>query len=140
MNGTAKTYRAGVEIRPADGWKTACWRYPGDAGIPPRFDFSLSTNVKSVTVRWPAPHPSPTIPALDRLQARRRIPARRHPPRTPAKPVNLALSIEYAICEKLYVPADGKAELKLYGKSGEQDERIAKSCGERSGGSHARRR
>ena len=33
------TVRAGIEIRLAPGWKTY-WRYPGDSGIPPRFDFS----------------------------------------------------------------------------------------------------
>src|SRR3954463_7229451 len=46
--------RAGIEIRLAQGWKTY-WRYPGDAGIPPRFDFAGSRNVKSVTVLYPAP-------------------------------------------------------------------------------------
>ena len=46
--------RAGVEIRLAPGWKTY-WRYPGDSGVPPQFDFSASDNVKAVTVRWPAP-------------------------------------------------------------------------------------
>src|ERR1700704_3395422 len=40
--------RAGIEIRLAQGWKTY-WRYPGDAGIPPRFAFAGSRNVKSVT-------------------------------------------------------------------------------------------
>src|SRR3974377_968062 len=47
--------RAGVEIRLAAGWKTY-WRYPGDSGVPPAFDFSRSTNVGSITIRWPAPH------------------------------------------------------------------------------------
>src|SRR5262245_29639357 len=50
----AATLRAGIELRLAPGWKTY-WRYPGDSGIPPRFDFDKSRNVKSVTVRWPAP-------------------------------------------------------------------------------------
>src|SRR5262245_24638064 len=50
----ATVHRAGVEIRLAPGWKTY-WRYPGDSGVPPRFDFTSSRNVKSVTVRWPAP-------------------------------------------------------------------------------------
>src|SRR4029077_13588186 len=50
----ATIHRAGVEIRLAPGWKTY-WRYPGDSGLPPRFDFSKSQNVKSITVRWPAP-------------------------------------------------------------------------------------
>src|SRR5881394_903924 len=53
-DGGVTIHRAGVEIRLAPGWKTY-WRYPGDSGIPPRFDFSKSHNVKSVNVRWPAP-------------------------------------------------------------------------------------
>src|SRR4030088_1798170 len=53
-NAAAAQLRAGVEIRLAPGWKTY-WRYPGDSGVPPRFDFSGSQNVKSVTVRFPAP-------------------------------------------------------------------------------------
>jgi hypothetical protein len=48
------TLRAGVEIRLAPGWKTY-WRYPGDSGVPPRFDFAQSSNVKSVTLSWPSP-------------------------------------------------------------------------------------
>ena len=37
--------RAGVELKLSPGWKTY-WRYPGDSGVPPRFDFSRSTNVQ----------------------------------------------------------------------------------------------
>src|ERR687891_1737067 len=47
-------YRSGVEIRLNPGWKTY-WRYPGDSGAPPTFDFSKSENVKSATVLFPAP-------------------------------------------------------------------------------------
>src|SRR5436309_73004 len=46
--------RAGVEIRLKAGWHTY-WRYPGDAGVPPRFDFAQSENVDAVSVLWPAP-------------------------------------------------------------------------------------
>src|SRR5258707_14255113 len=53
--GSHAPMRAGIELRLGTGWKTY-WRYPGDSGVPPRFDFSKSTNVKSVTVQWPAPH------------------------------------------------------------------------------------
>jgi DsbC/DsbD-like thiol-disulfide interchange protein len=31
--------RAGVEIKMQPGWKTY-WRYPGDSGVPPAFDFA----------------------------------------------------------------------------------------------------
>src|SRR5262245_12928000 len=46
--------RAGVEIKMQPGWKTY-WRYPGDSGVPPHFDFSDSENLKSATVLYPAP-------------------------------------------------------------------------------------
>src|SRR4249920_1276739 len=49
-----RVFRAGVEIRLKDGWKTY-WRYPGDSGVPPVLDFSKSQNVKAVTVLYPAP-------------------------------------------------------------------------------------
>src|SRR5204863_4376156 len=47
-------WRAGLDLTLDPGWKTY-WRMPGDAGIPPQFDWSGSSNVKSVTVLWPAP-------------------------------------------------------------------------------------
>ena len=49
-----RMFRAGVEIRLKEGWKTY-WRYPGDSGVPPVLDFSKSQNLKAVTVRYPAP-------------------------------------------------------------------------------------
>jgi DsbC/DsbD-like thiol-disulfide interchange protein len=50
----AGTWRAGLDITLDEGWKTY-WRVPGDAGVPPQFDWSRSGNVKSVTLLWPAP-------------------------------------------------------------------------------------
>src|SRR6476661_4306539 len=50
----ARVFRAGVEIKLEPGWKTY-WRYPGDSGVPPTFDFSASDNVKEATVLFPAP-------------------------------------------------------------------------------------
>ena len=49
-----RVFRAGVEIKLKEGWKTY-WRYPGDSGVPPVLDFSKSQNVKAVTVLYPAP-------------------------------------------------------------------------------------
>ena len=49
-----RVLRAGVEIKLQPGWKTY-WRYPGDSGVPPVFDFSASENVKTVTVLYPTP-------------------------------------------------------------------------------------
>src|SRR3954465_12716181 len=49
-----RVFRAGIEIKLKDGWKTY-WRYPGDSGVPPMVDFSKSQNVKTVAVLYPAP-------------------------------------------------------------------------------------
>lgn len=44
----------GVELTMKPGWKTY-WRSPGEAGVPPRFDWSGSENVSDVEVLWPKP-------------------------------------------------------------------------------------
>jgi len=48
------TQMAALHLRLAPGWKTY-WRAPGEAGIPPRFDWSGSENVASATIHWPRP-------------------------------------------------------------------------------------
>jgi len=47
-------HMAAVRIRLASGWKTY-WRAPGDAGIPPRFDWAGSDNLAAVEFHWPTP-------------------------------------------------------------------------------------
>jgi DsbC/DsbD-like thiol-disulfide interchange protein len=113
---TATALRAGVEVRLKPGWHTY-WRYPGDAGVPPRFDFAGSQNVKSVDVLYPAPRPIPEQGLIaigyagDVIWPLAVVPVDR------AKPVTLRLKLDYAVCEKLCVPAQGKAELTLAGGS-----------------------
>jgi DsbC/DsbD-like thiol-disulfide interchange protein len=104
--------RAGVEIRLASGWKTY-WRYPGDSGIPPRFDFSGSENVKSATLLWPAPRrfsdaEGVTIGYADRVLFPLHVEAW-----DATRPVTLHVKADYAICEKLCVPALAEARLTL---------------------------
>ena len=45
---------AAIRLTLAPGWKTY-WRAPGDAGIPPVFDWSASGNVRAVAVQYPVP-------------------------------------------------------------------------------------
>jgi len=104
--------RAGIEIKLDKGWKTY-WRYPGDSGIPPRFDFKRSQNVKTIAVRWPAPYRfsdegGQSIGYKDHVILPLSV-----VPADPSKPVMLRLDLDYAICEKLCVPAEAKAELVL---------------------------
>ncbi len=110
----ATSERAGVEIRLMPGWKTY-WRYPGDSGIPPRFDFSGSQNVKSVTVRYPAPqrltdesgttigYKHGVVFPLDVVKD------------DAAKPATLRVKLDYGVCSKICEPADSAGELTLDG-------------------------
>lgn len=113
--GKATVHRAGVEIKLAPGWKTY-WRYPGDSGIPPRFDFSNSTNVKSATVSYPAPHRFVDGGGTSIGYKQGVVFPVSIVPADPAKPVTLSLKLEYAVCEKLCVPAEGSAKLDISGK------------------------
>jgi len=104
--------RAGVEIKLKPGWHTY-WRYPGDSGVPPRFSFPGSDNVAAVRVFYPAPkaindETGTTIGYTDGVIFPLQI-----TPRQPGKPVNLRLTVEYAVCEKLCVPVEAKAALTL---------------------------
>lgn len=44
----------GLRLMLEPGWKTY-WRAPGDAGIPPIFDWSKARNVADVAITWPTP-------------------------------------------------------------------------------------
>src|SRR5262245_53653162 len=110
-NGDAQL-RAGVEIKMQPGWKTY-WRYPGESGVPPHFDFSGSENLKTVTVLYPAPHLFTDETGQTLGYKERVIFPLVVSPQQAGKPVRLRLKIDYAVCEKLCVPAEGRAELSI---------------------------
>jgi DsbC/DsbD-like thiol-disulfide interchange protein len=116
--------RAGVELRLAPGWKTY-WRYPGDSGVPPRFDFADSRNIKSIAVAWPAPHRFDDDSGTSIGYKAGVIFPLRIVPQDPAKPVLLRLKLDYAVCEKLCIPAEGRAELALDARSSALDAALA---------------
>lgn len=103
---------AGVEIRLMPGWKTY-WRYPGDSGVPPRFDFTGSTNVRSVAVEWPAPHAFRDAGGMSIGYKEKVIFPVRIVAQEPGRPVVLALAFDYAICERVCIPLSGRVELTL---------------------------
>jgi DsbC/DsbD-like thiol-disulfide interchange protein len=101
----------GVALQLQPGWKTY-WRSPGDSGVPPRFDFSKSDNVEAVTVLWPAPTKfddgagGHSLGYHDQIVLPLRIVTK-----NADKPVTLRADIAYAVCEKICIPVDAKAEL-----------------------------
>jgi DsbC/DsbD-like thiol-disulfide interchange protein len=116
----ATSLRAGIEIKLQPGWKTY-WRYPGDSGVPPRFDFSGSENLARAKVLYPAPHlfTDETGNSLGYKDAV--IFPLQVSPKDLGKPVTLRLKLDYAVCEKLCIPAEGRAELTFGTGSSAQD-------------------
>lgn len=97
-------FMAGLELQLAPKWKTY-WRAPGDAGIPPQFNWSGSGNLRSVVVHWPSPavfhtngmqsigyHDHVILPievvAID-----------------PGKPIDLRAEVDLGICKDICMPA-----------------------------------
>jgi DsbC/DsbD-like thiol-disulfide interchange protein len=103
---------AALEIR-LPGEAVTYWRDPGDAGSPPQFDFGLSDNVAAAEPLYPSPE------RIDEDGAK--VFGYRHEvvfpilvtPREKDKPAILALGLDYAVCDKLCLPAHADLRLEL---------------------------
>lgn len=104
--------RVGVEIVMAPGYKTY-WRSPGDFGVPPVFDWTGSVNVGGLDVRWPAPERFQDASGYSVGYVGEVVIPISVKPVDPAKPVTLVLKLDYAVCEKICIPAKGEARLWL---------------------------
>jgi len=105
---------AGIQIKLDKKWKTY-WRSPGDAGLPPSFNWSRSRNLKSARVLWPAPRrfPDPygaSIGYMDEVVFPVLI-----EPKDASRPVKLAVNFEYAVCKDICAPAEAKLAMKIGG-------------------------
>lgn len=123
-------HMAALDLTLAPGWKTY-WRSPGDAGIPPRFDWSGSQNVKSVRIHWPAPSVFftsglQTIGYHDRLVLPLEI-----MPVDAAKPVTLAVRVELGVCDDICIPASLSLAARLV-PPGTPDQAIIGALAERA--------
>ncbi|MBC7578133.1 MAG: cytochrome C biogenesis protein [Tardiphaga sp.] len=111
----------GIAIQLAPGWHTY-WRNPGDSGVPPRFDFSKSDNVDSVTVLWPAPKQFDDGAGGQSLGYKKAlILPLRVVAKDASKPLTLRAKIDYAVCEKLCIPVEAKAELAFTSVASTED-------------------
>lgn len=111
-------YLAGVEILLKDKAHTY-WRNPGDGGVPPEFNFSGSSNLKSAVVKYPAPHRSGEPGMYLFGYENEVIFPITVTPADPGKAVKLVLHLNYAACEKICMPAEAKVQLEL--KPGAKD-------------------
>ena len=97
-------HMSGLSLELAAGWKTY-WRSPGEAGIPPEFNWSGSTNVKSVRVHWPSPvvfhtNGMQTVGYHDAVVLPLEV-----EPIDPSQPVQLQAHVDMGICKDICMPA-----------------------------------
>jgi DsbC/DsbD-like thiol-disulfide interchange protein len=118
--------RAGLELKLRPAWKTY-WRYPGDSGVPPRFDFARSENVREVTVLWPAPQRFSDGSGTSIGYAEGVVFPLRVVPVDERKPAVLRVDLDYGVCEKICVPVDAKLELALTTRATAHDRLLAAS-------------
>lgn len=110
--GTTETIPLGIEFRLEKDWKIY-WRSPGDAGFPPRPDWSGSENLAGATLRWPVParfsvlgletlgyEDAVVLPLAARLER-------------PGKPLRLRTSIDYLTCKEICIPYTAELALDL---------------------------
>ena len=85
------------------GWKTY-WRSPGDAGVPPRFDWGASRNLGEVRLLWPRPEViesggERTLGYHEELVLPIEI-----APVSPGAPVEPRAVVDFGICQDICVP------------------------------------
>jgi DsbC/DsbD-like thiol-disulfide interchange protein len=113
----------------APGWKTY-WRSPGDAGIPPSFDWTGSENLRAVTFHWPRPHVfelngMKTVGYHEELVLPIEV-----APVDPAQPVRLKGTVDLGVCSDICIPATLAFDATVGGK-GAPDPVIAAALDDR---------
>lgn len=124
------THMAAISIALAPGWHTY-WRAPGDAGIPPRFDWSASENVQSAHVIWPRPevieqngyrsigyHDTLVLPLV-------------FTPDRAGRDMQLTGTIEIGVCKDICIPKTLRVNAVLPASGGAPDPRIAAALADR---------
>jgi DsbC/DsbD-like thiol-disulfide interchange protein len=103
---------AGIEIELDRGFKTY-WRTPGDSGIPPRFDWSQSRNVRAVEIQWPAPRRTHDSGGVSYGYGGHVVLPVSVLPQDASQPVRLRLALDYGVCKDICIPARAELDLDL---------------------------
>ncbi|WP_300036595.1 protein-disulfide reductase DsbD domain-containing protein [uncultured Roseobacter sp.] len=109
---TDGTRVAALHLSLAPGWKTY-WRAPGDAGIPPAFDWAGSSNLSSVGISWPAPSVFDQNGMRSIGYENELIIPLTITPRSPGKPVRLSVDMDLGVCSDICVPYELEFEATL---------------------------
>jgi len=92
-----------IQLTLAPGWKTY-WRAPGDAGIPPEFNWRGSRNLNGVAISWPTPQVFEQNGMRSVGYAHQVILPLAISPKQAGKPVQINLSMDIGVCKDICVP------------------------------------
>ncbi len=98
------THMAAIRIELAEGWKTY-WRFPGEAGIPPSFDWTGSKNLANVRLHWPVPKVFYTngLRSIG-YKGVTVIPIELTPASPAGGPIRLRGKLQIGVCEDICIP------------------------------------
>ncbi len=110
--GTGVARAAAVEMMLDPSWKTY-WRMPGEAGVPPQFDFKKSSNVAAVEVLYPAPRRlrdqgGDAVGYTSKVVFPIKVTAA-----DASKPIALAVELAFGVCKDICIPVETSFSLDL---------------------------
>lgn len=111
-NQTDGTIMGGIEIQLEPGWHTY-WRTPGEAGMPPRFDFTGSENVEKAEVLFPAPERYVSDGSVSVVYHQQVVFPVLVVPTDPDKPVRLAVDALYGVCREVCIPVQSQGVVEI---------------------------
>lgn len=94
--------QAGLALSVRDGWKTY-WRSPGEAGVPPTFDWSGSENLADARIDWPVPEVFESFGLRAVGYSGRVVLPVTLVPEDPDRPIRLALDMTLGVCRDICV-------------------------------------
>ncbi len=98
-------YLGALHLTLKEGWKTY-WRAPGEAGIPPRFDWRGSRNVADLRVTWPTPEVFLTSGYRTIGYHHELVLPVEITPRDPGRPIRLKGRMELGLCKDVCIPSE----------------------------------
>ena len=117
--GVDEKFDAAIEFELSDEWHSY-WKHAGDTGLPPRFDWSESQNVKDVEIFWPVPKRKTEqgLFTVFSYAGKQTFPLIVTPENTDEE-VALNIKMDFMVCKDICIPDQMKLSLSLSKGNGE---------------------
>ena len=113
----------GIHLLLLDNWKTY-WRAPGSLGLPPRFDWSESRNVKSAETLWPVPRKFIDGDSSFLGYEKEVVLPVYLWPDNPSEDISVILNFEFAVCNEICIPTAATLSAELLADDVAPDPRL----------------